>query len=74
MSAPNKRYDPVEVSSLSEDEVQRAVDDALAAVQAATTLDGLRAARVEHAGDRGACSRPWTRTKISASRGPRPTN
>src|ERR1700734_226280 len=39
MSAPNKNYDPVEVTSLSPAEVARMRDEALAAVAAATTLD-----------------------------------
>jgi phenylalanyl-tRNA synthetase alpha chain len=52
MSAPNKSYDPVRVAVLSPDEVQRMVDDALAAVTGATSLDELKAARLAHAGDR----------------------
>ncbi|HTW05394.1 MAG TPA: phenylalanine--tRNA ligase subunit alpha [Streptosporangiaceae bacterium] len=52
MSAPNKSYDPVQVAALSADEVQRMLDDALAAIGAAATLDELKAARIAHAGDR----------------------
>jgi phenylalanyl-tRNA synthetase alpha chain len=52
MSAPNKSYDPVEVAALSPDEVQRMLDEALAAIAAAATLDELKAARLAHAGDR----------------------
>jgi phenylalanyl-tRNA synthetase alpha chain len=52
MSAPNKSYDPVRVAVLSPDEIQRMVDDALAAVAGAATLDELKAARLAHAGDR----------------------
>ena len=52
MSAPNKSYDPVEVAPLSADEVQRMVDDALAAIAGAADLDQLKAARLAHAGDR----------------------
>jgi phenylalanyl-tRNA synthetase alpha chain len=52
MSAPNKQYDPVEVTSLSPAEVSRMRDEALAAIAAATTLDELKAARLAHAGDR----------------------
>jgi phenylalanyl-tRNA synthetase alpha chain len=52
MSAPNKSYDPVRVAALSPDEVQRMVDDALAAVAGAANLDELKAARLAHAGDR----------------------
>src|SRR5260370_30362010 len=52
MSAPNKNYDPVEVALLSPDEIQRILDDALATIAAAGTLDELKAARLAHAGDR----------------------
>src|SRR5260370_29636509 len=52
MSAPNKNYDPVEVAVLSPDEIQRILDDALATIAAAGTLDELKAARLAHAGDR----------------------
>jgi phenylalanyl-tRNA synthetase alpha chain len=52
MSAPNKSYDPVRVAVLSPDEVQRMLDDALAAVAGAASLDELKAARLAHAGDR----------------------
>jgi phenylalanyl-tRNA synthetase alpha chain len=52
MSAPNKSFDPVQVATLSPDEVQRMVDEALAAVAAAADLDELKAARLAHAGDR----------------------
>jgi phenylalanyl-tRNA synthetase alpha chain len=52
MSAPNKSYDPVQVTPLNADEVEQARDDALAAIKAAADLDQLKAARLEHAGDR----------------------
>ena len=52
MSAPNKNYDPVAVTALSEGEVQRMLDGALAAIAAAGDLDELKAARLAHAGDR----------------------
>ena len=52
MSAPNKSYDPVAVSALSAEEVQRAVDEALAAIASSKDLDELKAARLAHAGDR----------------------
>jgi phenylalanyl-tRNA synthetase alpha chain len=52
MSAPNKNYDPVAVSALSAGEVERALDEALAAIAAATTLDELKEARLAHAGDK----------------------
>ncbi|MEP7026212.1 MAG: phenylalanine--tRNA ligase subunit alpha, partial [Actinomycetota bacterium] len=52
MSAPNKSYDPVQVTALSEAEVQRAVDEALAAIAGSADLDELKEARRAHAGDR----------------------
>ncbi len=52
MSAPNNTYDPVEVAVLAPDQVQRMLDDALAAVATAVDLDQLKAARIAHAGDR----------------------
>jgi phenylalanyl-tRNA synthetase alpha chain len=52
MSAPNKSYDPVEVTPLHPDEVARMHDEALAAVAAAASLDDLHAVKVAHAGDR----------------------
>jgi phenylalanyl-tRNA synthetase alpha chain len=52
MSAPNKNYDPVAVAALSPGEIQRILDDALAVIAAAGTLDELKAARLAHAGDR----------------------
>ncbi|HEX6937246.1 MAG TPA: phenylalanine--tRNA ligase subunit alpha [Actinomycetes bacterium] len=52
MSAPNKSYDPVQVTPLNADEVERARDDALAAIAAAPDLDALKKVRLEHAGDR----------------------
>jgi phenylalanyl-tRNA synthetase alpha chain len=52
MSAPNKSYDPVEVSALQPEEVERAVSDALAAIAAVSTLDALKDVRLAHAGDR----------------------
>ncbi len=52
MSAPNKSFDPVEVAALSQENVDAAVADALAAVAAAGDLDALKEARLAHAGDR----------------------
>jgi phenylalanyl-tRNA synthetase alpha chain len=52
MSAPNKSFDPVQVTPLNAHEVERARDEALAAVAAAGDLDALKAARLAHAGDR----------------------
>ena len=52
MSAPNKTYDPVEVSALSDDAVAAAQAAALTAIAGAPDLDALKAVRLEHAGDR----------------------
>jgi phenylalanyl-tRNA synthetase alpha chain len=52
MSAPNKSYDPVQVTPLNADEVERARADALTAVAAAGDLDALKQVRLDHAGDR----------------------
>ena len=52
MSAPNKSYDPVEVSVLSDDAVAAARAAALSAIAGAADLDALKAVRLEHAGDR----------------------
>ena len=56
MSAPNKNYDPVEVTALTADEVERAVAEALAAIDAAKNLDQLKEARLAHAGDKAPLS------------------
>ncbi|MCF6523182.1 phenylalanine--tRNA ligase subunit alpha [Streptomyces sp. JJ36] len=52
MSAPNKSYDPVEVEALKPEEIDRARDEALAAIAAAADLDALREVKAAHAGDR----------------------
>jgi phenylalanyl-tRNA synthetase alpha chain len=52
MSAPNKTYDPVGVTALAPQEVQRAQEAALTAIAAASNLDELKAARLAHTGDR----------------------
>ncbi len=52
MSAPNKSYDPRTVASLAPGEVARVLDEALSAIDAAGTLDELKAARIAHDGDR----------------------
>jgi phenylalanyl-tRNA synthetase alpha chain len=52
MSGPNTQYDPVEVAALEPEAVEAAVDEALAAVAAATTLEELKAARLAHQGER----------------------
>ncbi|HPU12924.1 MAG TPA: phenylalanine--tRNA ligase subunit alpha [Aeromicrobium sp.] len=52
MSAPNSDYDPVEVTPLRADEVERMRDEALAAIAAANTIAELKQVRSDHAGDR----------------------
>ena len=52
MSAPNKSYDPVEVTSLSTGELERMLGEARAAIAQSRNLDELKAARLAHAGDR----------------------
>jgi phenylalanyl-tRNA synthetase alpha chain len=52
MSAPNKSYDPVEVSVLRPEEVARLRDEALAAISATRTIEELKQVRLAHAGDR----------------------
>jgi phenylalanyl-tRNA synthetase alpha chain len=64
MSAPNKNYDPVEVTALTPDEVDKATVAALSAIAAAATLDELKEARIAHAGDRAPLS--LARSEIGA--------
>jgi len=52
MSGPNTNYDPVEVTALSPDEVERMRDEALAAIASAQTLEELKQARIAHFGDK----------------------
>ncbi|MFX4295363.1 phenylalanine--tRNA ligase subunit alpha [Streptomyces bohaiensis] len=52
MSAPNKSYDPVEVEALKAEVIDRAREDALAAIAAADSLDALREVKAAHSGDR----------------------
>jgi phenylalanyl-tRNA synthetase alpha chain len=52
VSAPNSDYDPVEVTPLHADEIDRSRDEALAAIAAASDLEALREARLAHVGDR----------------------
>ncbi|MBI4942379.1 MAG: phenylalanine--tRNA ligase subunit alpha [Actinobacteria bacterium] len=56
MSGPNTQYDPVEVATLGDAEIERFVADALAAITAAGSLDALKQARLDHAGDRSPIS------------------
>jgi phenylalanyl-tRNA synthetase alpha chain len=52
MSAPNKTFDPVEVETLKPEAVERARDEALAAIAAAADLAALHEAEIAHAKDR----------------------
>ena len=52
MSAPNKDYDPVEVTALNAEVVERMRDAAIAAIVSADSLESLRQVRLDHAGDR----------------------
>lgn len=52
MSAPNSSYDPVEVTPLRADEVERMRDEALAAIGAAGSLAEIAQVRIDHVGDR----------------------
>jgi phenylalanyl-tRNA synthetase alpha chain len=52
MSGPNTDYDPVEVSPLHADEVARARDEAIAAINAAPDLAALKQVRTDHVADR----------------------
>ena len=54
MSAPNKSFDPKEVSALSPESIATAVEQAIAAFAAAGSLDELKEARLAHTGDRSA--------------------
>jgi phenylalanyl-tRNA synthetase alpha chain len=52
MSGPDTDYDPVEVTPLHADEVERMRREALEAISAAGDLDRLKQVRLDHAGDR----------------------
>jgi phenylalanyl-tRNA synthetase alpha chain len=52
MSGPNSEYDPVEVTPLQAEHVAAMRDEAVAAFAAANDLEGLKQARLDHAGDR----------------------
>ncbi|GAB3924931.1 phenylalanine--tRNA ligase alpha subunit [Microlunatus endophyticus] len=52
MSGPNSSYDPVQVASLSEENVEAMVAEALRAFSEATTVAELKQARITHTGDR----------------------
>ncbi len=52
MSGPNSEYDPVEVTPLKAEQVERMRDAALVAIAAAVGLDALKRARIEHTAER----------------------
>jgi phenylalanyl-tRNA synthetase alpha chain len=52
MSAPNSDYDPVEVTPLRADEIERMRDEAIAAIGAAASAADLKQVKHDHAGDR----------------------
>ncbi|MGH3355643.1 MAG: phenylalanine--tRNA ligase subunit alpha [Nocardioidaceae bacterium] len=52
MSGPNSEYDPVEVTPLHPDEIEKMRAAALEAIRAAGDLDELKQVRLDHAGDR----------------------
>jgi len=54
MSAPNSSFDPKQVSALDAGAIDQALRGALEAISAATSLEELKAVRLEHAGDRSA--------------------
>jgi len=54
MSAPNKQYDPVEVSALDPAVIEAAAVEALEAIASAADLEALKIVRGEHGGDRSA--------------------
>jgi phenylalanyl-tRNA synthetase alpha chain len=54
MSGSPTQFDSAEVAVLSEEEIERFVGDALAAIGAAPDLEVLKQVRLEHAGDRSA--------------------
>lgn len=52
MSGPNTGYDPVQVTPLNAEEVERMVADAIRAFSAAGTVAELKEARIAHTGER----------------------
>lgn len=56
MSGPNTNYDPVEVAVLRPAAVEAAVEQALAAIASAASVDELKQVRLAHAGDRAPLS------------------
>ena len=56
MSAPNSKYDPVEVASLHPTQIAKMVEDALLSFSASSNLEELKTSRLAHAGDRAPLS------------------
>ena len=56
MSAPNKSFDPVEVTTLSAEVLAGFVSEAISAITAANSLDELKEVRLAHTGDRSPLS------------------
>ena len=56
MSAPNKSFDPVEVTTLSPEVLAGFVSEAISAISAANSLDELKEVRLAHTGDRSPLS------------------
>ena len=56
MSAPNKSFDPKQVSALSADSVEEMVQTAINRFESAADLESLKSARLEHFGDRSPIS------------------
>lgn len=56
MSAPNKDFDPKQVSDLGEQAVESMVSSALSAISAAGSLDEWKSAKIDHFGDRSPIS------------------
>lgn len=52
MSGPNTNFDPVQVTPLNAEEIERFVADALAAFERAATTAELKQARIDHTGER----------------------
>jgi len=52
VSAPNKEYDPKQVSDLGDQSVEDMVTAALAAIQSVQTLEEWKSVKVDHLGDR----------------------
>jgi phenylalanyl-tRNA synthetase alpha chain len=56
VSAPNKSFDPVEVTTLSAEVLAGFVSEAISAITAANSLDELKEVRLAHTGDRSPLS------------------